>query len=68
MLGVSTSKATNEADISLRNDRNMSGLFVISRTSSAPNGAPQNPAQAGLEEEIKRVEAEIDKIFAETGP
>src|SRR6266511_3582353 len=52
----------------------MIGLFVISRTASAPNGDPQNlapvglPASlpAGLEEEIKRVEAEIDKIFADT--
>src|SRR6266542_1138486 len=49
----------------------MIGLFVISRTASAPNGVPQNlapvglPASlpAGLEEEIKRVEAEIYKIF-----
>ena len=44
----------------------MIGLFVISRTASAPNSGPQNPALAGLEEEIKRVEAEIDRIFAET--
>jgi hypothetical protein len=60
----------------------MLGLFVISRTTSAPNGAPQNPAPVGLpaglpadlladlladlEEEIKRVEAEIDKIFTDT--
>jgi cytochrome c peroxidase len=52
----------------------MLGLFVISRTTSAPNSASQNPArvglptgqQADLEEEIKRVEAEIDKIFADT--
>jgi cytochrome c peroxidase len=44
----------------------MLGLFAISRTASAPNSLPQNPALAGLEEEIKRVEAEIDKTFAET--
>jgi hypothetical protein len=42
------------------------GLFVISRTASAPNGIPQRPALAGLEEEIKQVEAEIERIFAET--
>jgi len=42
----------------------MLGLFVISQSFSSPNGVPQNPAPAGLEEEIKRVEAEIDKIFA----
>src|SRR5262249_42026111 len=41
------------------------GLFVISQSYSSPNAAPQNPALAGLEEEIKRVEAEIDRIFAE---
>jgi hypothetical protein len=44
----------------------MLALFVISQSFSSPNGVPQNPALAGLEEEIKRVEAEIDKIFAET--
>ena len=43
----------------------MLALFVISQSFSSPNGAPWNPAPAGLEEEIKRVEAEIDKIFAE---
>ena len=45
------------------------GLFLISQSFSSPNGAKQNPAPAlpaGLEEEIKRVEAEIDKIFADT--
>jgi cytochrome c peroxidase len=42
------------------------GLFVISRTASAQYGAPQNPAPGTLEQEIKRVEAEIDKIFADT--
>jgi cytochrome c peroxidase len=46
------------------------GLFVISQSFSSPNGPKQNPAPAalpdGLEEEIKRVEAEIDKIFADT--
>src|SRR6266508_4652582 len=44
----------------------MLGLFVISQSFSSPNGSPQNQAPAGLEEEIKRVEAEIDRIFAET--
>ena len=44
----------------------MLGPFVISQSFSSPNDAPQNPAPAGLEEEIKRVEAEIDKIFADT--
>jgi cytochrome c peroxidase len=44
----------------------MLGLFVISQSFSSPNGSPQNQATAGLEEEIKRVEAEIDRIFAET--
>src|SRR5215470_11925885 len=42
------------------------GLFVISQIYSSPNAAPQNPALAELKEEIKRVEAEIDRIFAET--
>src|SRR5262249_40427211 len=44
----------------------MLGLFVISQSFSSPNGSPQNPPLAGLGEEIKRVEAEIDRIFAET--
>src|SRR5215510_11047765 len=44
----------------------MLGLFVISQSFSSPNDAPQNSAPAVLEEEIKRVEAEIDKIFADT--
>jgi hypothetical protein len=44
----------------------MLGLFVISQSFSSPNGSPQIPSPAGLEEEIKRVEAEIDRIFAET--
>src|SRR5215467_4940755 len=44
----------------------MLGLFVISHSFSSPNRATQNPAPARLEEEIKRVEAEIDKIFADT--
>jgi cytochrome c peroxidase len=39
-------------------------LLVISHSASAPSGAQQSTAPAGLEEEIKRVEAEIDKIFA----
>ena len=44
----------------------MLGLFVISQSFSSPNGAPQNRAPKSLEEEIKRVEAEIDKIFTDT--
>jgi cytochrome c peroxidase len=42
------------------------GLFVIARTASAQNGSAQNPEPTSLEQEIKRVEAEIDKIFADT--
>jgi cytochrome c peroxidase len=42
------------------------GLFVISQTASAQYGAPQKSAPVSLEQEIKRVEAEIDKIFADT--
>jgi hypothetical protein len=44
----------------------MLGLFVIFQSFSSPNSSTKNPALAGLEEEIKRVEVEIDKIFAET--
>src|SRR5262245_15559531 len=40
--------------------------LLISRTASSPSVSQQDPALAGLEEEIKRVEAEIDKILAET--
>src|SRR5437763_1590566 len=41
-------------------------LFLISRISSAPpEGIPAAPAP-GLKEEIERVSAEIDKIFADT--
>ena len=42
------------------------GLFIIARTASAQYGASHSPAQLSLEQEIKRVEAEIDKIFADT--
>src|SRR5260370_39264153 len=42
------------------------GFFVISQTDSAQYGASQNRATVSLEQEIKRVEAEIDKIFADT--
>jgi cytochrome c peroxidase len=42
------------------------GLAAISQSASAPSGATQSHAPAGLEEEIKRVEAEIDRIFADT--
>ena len=44
----------------------MLGLVLISPTAPAPQGAAQNPVPVRLEEEIKRVEAEIDKIFADT--
>src|SRR5262245_63058710 len=44
----------------------MLGLFVISQSFSSPNDAPRKPTPSVLEEEIKRVEAEIDKIFAYT--
>src|SRR5258705_3960186 len=44
----------------------MLGLVLISPTAPAPHGAAQNPVQVRMEEEIKRVEAEIDKIFADT--
>ena len=42
------------------------GLFVISRTASAQYGDPQHPPSVDLQQEIKRVEAEIDRIFADT--
>src|SRR6267142_606686 len=42
------------------------GLFIIARTASAQYGPSQNPATPSLEQEIKRVEAEIDKIFVDT--
>jgi len=42
------------------------GLLIVSRTASAQNGASHPPAPDGLEQEIKRVEGEIDRIFAET--
>ena len=44
----------------------MFGLLIISRTVGAQRGAVQSPASLTLEREIKRVEAEIDRIFAET--
>ena len=44
----------------------MFGLLIISRTVGAQRGAVQSPASLTLEQEIKRVEAEIDRIFAET--
>jgi cytochrome c peroxidase len=44
----------------------VTGLFIIARTGSAQYGASQNSASRTLEQEIKRVESEIDKIFAET--
>src|SRR6266850_8169628 len=42
------------------------GLFFTARHSGARNDTSQNPAPPSLEQEIKRVEAEIDKIFADT--
>ena len=44
----------------------MFGLLIISTTVGAQRGAVQSPASLTLEREIKRVEAEIDRIFAET--
>jgi cytochrome c peroxidase len=41
-------------------------LQLIARTALAPQRGTQSPAPAGLEEEIARVNAEIDRIFAET--
>jgi cytochrome c peroxidase len=42
------------------------GIFIIAQTAGSQYGASQNPAPQILEQEIKRVEAEIDKIFADT--
>src|SRR5713101_1967441 len=42
------------------------GLFFIDRNAGAQYGASQSSAPPSLEQEIKRVEAEIDKIFADT--
>jgi cytochrome c peroxidase len=42
------------------------GLFLNARPAYTQYGASQNPAPLSLEEEIRRVEAEIDKIFADT--
>src|SRR5436853_1333230 len=42
------------------------GLLVISRTASAQYGDSQHPPSVDLQQEIKRVEAEIDHIFADT--
>jgi cytochrome c peroxidase len=41
-------------------------LFFIDPNAGAQYSAPQSPAPSSLEQEIKRVEAEIDKIFADT--
>src|SRR5215470_3637246 len=42
------------------------GPLIISRTASAQKDASQHPAPPTLEQEIKRVEAEVDRIFADT--
>src|SRR3989442_4542304 len=42
------------------------GLFFIARYPGARNSPAHGPAPLSLEQEIKRVEAEIDKIFADT--
>src|SRR6266851_5278763 len=42
------------------------GLLINARTACAQYGTSQNPAPQSLEQEIKRVEAEIDKILADT--
>ena len=44
----------------------MFGLLIISTTVGAQQGAVQSPASLTLEQEIKRVEAQIDRIFADT--
>src|SRR5215831_8043637 len=43
-----------------------SALLLIPRASLTQHGAVQKTAPVGLEREIKRVEAEIDNIFADT--
>ena len=42
------------------------GLFLNARPAYTQYSASQNPASLSLEQEIKSVEAEIDKIFADT--
>src|SRR6266850_1326723 len=42
------------------------GLFFTPRYTGARNDAAQGQAAPSLEQEIKRVEAEIDKILADT--
>ena len=42
------------------------GLFITARHAGARNGVSPGPPPLSLEQEIKRVEAEIDKIFADT--
>jgi cytochrome c peroxidase len=42
------------------------GLLMIGGVARAQNGAAQTTVPLTLEQEIKRVEAEIDKIFADT--
>ena len=41
-------------------------LPLIPRAALAPHARVQHPPPAGMKEEIERVQAEIDKIFAET--
>src|SRR5262249_16481763 len=41
-------------------------LLFVSAAGRSPSSDVRNQAAAGLEEEIKRVEGEIDKIFADT--
>ena len=43
-----------------------SALLLVPRASLTPHRAAQKPALVGLEDEIERVEAEIDNIFADT--
>src|SRR5947209_10054054 len=42
------------------------GLLIIARVTGAQRAVAQSPAPLTLEQEIKRVEAEIDKTFADT--
>src|SRR5256714_4800875 len=42
------------------------GLLIIARVTGAQRAIARRPMPLSLEQEIKRVEAEIDKIFADT--
>ena len=42
------------------------GLFITGGTARPQRDPAQNPSPLSLEQEVKRIEAEIDKIFADT--